>query len=132
MQTVGKYMIEIWKATGMDMNNVEFLWASEEVRRFFRKGVFTAGAGGSPGYRPSSDRESFFPSARLFAEHILVHRKNASSFPSHGNNENRSFAACPCVTREGRNYCFRSLVVLLCVCRSAALFGICAVENVVG
>ncbi len=30
-QTVGKYMIEIWKATGMDMNNVEFLWASEEV-----------------------------------------------------------------------------------------------------
>lgn len=32
-QTVGKYMIEIWKATGMDMNNVEFLWASEEVNR---------------------------------------------------------------------------------------------------
>lgn len=31
LQTVGKYMIEIWKATGMDMNNVEFLWASEEV-----------------------------------------------------------------------------------------------------
>lgn len=24
-------MIEIWRATGMDMNNVEFLWASEEV-----------------------------------------------------------------------------------------------------
>ena len=24
-------MIEIWKATGMDMDNVEFLWASEEV-----------------------------------------------------------------------------------------------------
>ncbi|CAN0402897.1 unnamed protein product, partial [Scytosiphon promiscuus] len=31
IQTVGKYMIEIWKATGMDMNNVQFLWASEEV-----------------------------------------------------------------------------------------------------
>lgn len=30
-QTVGKYMIEIWKAAGMDMSNVEFLWASEEV-----------------------------------------------------------------------------------------------------
>lgn len=25
-------MIEIWRATGMDMNNVEFLWASQEVR----------------------------------------------------------------------------------------------------
>lgn len=46
MQTVGKYMIEIWKATGMDMNNVEFLWASEEVRQFIRKGVCTAGGGG--------------------------------------------------------------------------------------
>ncbi|CAM9693071.1 unnamed protein product, partial [Ectocarpus sp. 13 AM-2016] len=33
IQTVGKYMIEIWKATGMDMNNVEFLWASEEINR---------------------------------------------------------------------------------------------------
>ncbi|CAN0537843.1 unnamed protein product, partial [Laminaria digitata] len=32
IQTVGKYMIEIWKAAGMDMNNVEYLWASEEVR----------------------------------------------------------------------------------------------------
>ncbi|CAN0176953.1 unnamed protein product [Ascophyllum nodosum] len=33
IQTVGKYMIEIWRATGMDMNNVEFLWASEEINR---------------------------------------------------------------------------------------------------
>lgn len=39
-------MIEIWKATGMDMNNVQFLWASEEVRccsvlfRGRRKGGF--------------------------------------------------------------------------------------------
>lgn len=36
LQTVGEYMIEIWRATGMDMNNVEFLWASEEVRRPLR------------------------------------------------------------------------------------------------
>jgi tyrosyl-tRNA synthetase len=27
IQTVGKYMIEIWKAVGMDMRNVQFLWA---------------------------------------------------------------------------------------------------------
>eukprot|EP00904_Undaria_pinnatifida_P001312 jgi/Undpi1/11181/HiC_scaffold_30.g13479.m1 len=33
IQTVGKYMIEIWKAAGMDMNNVEYLWASEEINR---------------------------------------------------------------------------------------------------
>lgn len=32
IQTVGKYMIEIWKATGMDMSGkVEFLWSSEEI-----------------------------------------------------------------------------------------------------
>ncbi|CAM9886365.1 unnamed protein product, partial [Choristocarpus tenellus] len=31
IQTVGKYMIEIWKAAGMDMNNVEFFWASQEI-----------------------------------------------------------------------------------------------------
>ena len=28
---VGRYMIEIWKAIGMDMTNVEFLWASDEI-----------------------------------------------------------------------------------------------------
>ena len=28
---VGLYMIEIWKAIGMDMTNVRFLWASEEI-----------------------------------------------------------------------------------------------------
>ncbi|CAN0290346.1 unnamed protein product [Discosporangium mesarthrocarpum] len=26
-------MIEIWKAAGMDMNNVEFLWASQEINK---------------------------------------------------------------------------------------------------
>lgn len=33
IQTVGKYMIEIWKAVGMDMRNVQFLWASEEINK---------------------------------------------------------------------------------------------------
>jgi len=31
IQTVGKYMIEVWKACGMDMTNVKFLWSSEEI-----------------------------------------------------------------------------------------------------
>lgn len=29
IKVVGKYFIEVWKASGMDMKNVEFLWASE-------------------------------------------------------------------------------------------------------
>ncbi len=29
IQTVGKYFIEVWKACGMDLENVEFIWASE-------------------------------------------------------------------------------------------------------
>jgi len=29
IQTVGKYLIEVWKATGMDLENVEFVWASD-------------------------------------------------------------------------------------------------------
>ena len=29
IQTVGKYFIEIWKSAGMDMDRVEFVWASE-------------------------------------------------------------------------------------------------------
>jgi tyrosyl-tRNA synthetase len=33
IQTVGKYMIEIWKSCGMDMDNIEFLWASEEINK---------------------------------------------------------------------------------------------------
>lgn len=28
IQTVGKYLVEIWKAVGMDMSRVEFLYAS--------------------------------------------------------------------------------------------------------
>ena len=33
IETVGKYMIEVWKAAGMNMENVEFLWASEEINK---------------------------------------------------------------------------------------------------
>ena len=29
IQTVGKYAIEVWKSCGMDLKNVEFIWASE-------------------------------------------------------------------------------------------------------
>ncbi|MBW2972075.1 tyrosine--tRNA ligase [Candidatus Woesearchaeota archaeon] len=29
IKTVGKYFIEVWKASGMDMKDVEFLWASD-------------------------------------------------------------------------------------------------------
>eukprot|EP00796_Vickermania_ingenoplastis_P009057 gene9057-6355_t len=31
IQTVGKYLIEVWKAAGMEMENVEFLWTSEQI-----------------------------------------------------------------------------------------------------
>ena len=31
IQTVGKYFVEVWKACGMDLDNVEFLWASENM-----------------------------------------------------------------------------------------------------
>lgn len=30
---VGEYFIEVWKASGMDMKNVEFLWASEHMNQ---------------------------------------------------------------------------------------------------
>jgi len=33
IQTVGRYMIEVWKACGMDMTNVKFLWSSEEINK---------------------------------------------------------------------------------------------------
>lgn len=33
IQTLGKYFIEIWKASGMDMSRVKFLWASEEFSK---------------------------------------------------------------------------------------------------
>lgn len=31
IKAVGRYMIEVWKAVGMDMERVEFKWASEEI-----------------------------------------------------------------------------------------------------
>lgn len=31
IRTVGEYFIEVWKASGMNMENVEFLWASEHM-----------------------------------------------------------------------------------------------------
>jgi tyrosyl-tRNA synthetase len=33
IQTVGRYMIEVWRAVGMDMTKVEFLWSSEEINK---------------------------------------------------------------------------------------------------
>jgi tyrosyl-tRNA synthetase len=32
IQTVGKYFIEVWKASGMDLSGVEFIWASDMVK----------------------------------------------------------------------------------------------------
>jgi tyrosyl-tRNA synthetase len=32
IQTVGKYLIEVWKACEMDFKNVEFIWASDLVK----------------------------------------------------------------------------------------------------
>jgi len=32
IQTVGKYFIEVWKACGMDLSHVEFVWASDLVK----------------------------------------------------------------------------------------------------
>ena len=32
IQTCGKYLTEIWKAAGMDLDNVEFVWASDLVK----------------------------------------------------------------------------------------------------
>lgn len=32
LQTVGKYFIEVWKACGLDMTNVEWVWASDLVK----------------------------------------------------------------------------------------------------
>ncbi|KAJ6226505.1 tyrosine-tRNA ligase [Anaeramoeba flamelloides] len=33
IKLVGQYMIEVWKACGMDMTNVEFLWSSDEINK---------------------------------------------------------------------------------------------------
>jgi len=31
IKNVGRYFIEVWKAVGMKMSNVKFLWASDEI-----------------------------------------------------------------------------------------------------
>lgn len=33
IQKAGKYFIEVWKSTGMDLSKVEFVWASDLVKR---------------------------------------------------------------------------------------------------
>jgi tyrosyl-tRNA synthetase len=33
IRIVGRYFIEIWKAAGMDLRNVKFLWASDEINK---------------------------------------------------------------------------------------------------
>ena len=31
IQVVGRYFVEVWKAAGMNLSNVRFLWASDEI-----------------------------------------------------------------------------------------------------
>jgi tyrosyl-tRNA synthetase len=33
IQTVGKYMIEVWKSTGMKLDGVEFIWSSDIINK---------------------------------------------------------------------------------------------------
>lgn len=33
IRTVGRYFVEVWKAAGMDLANVQFLWASDEINK---------------------------------------------------------------------------------------------------
>lgn len=33
IRTVGQYMVEVWKAIGMDMERVEFLWSADEINK---------------------------------------------------------------------------------------------------
>ena len=37
IQDCGKYMIEVWRACGMDLTNVEFVWASEFINEYSGK-----------------------------------------------------------------------------------------------
>jgi tyrosyl-tRNA synthetase len=47
IKTVGKYFIEVWKACGMDMKNVEFLWASENMSQEYWLRVLRIGMNNS-------------------------------------------------------------------------------------
>jgi hypothetical protein len=31
IQVVGEYLVEVWKATGMDMERVKFVWSSDDI-----------------------------------------------------------------------------------------------------
>ena len=44
IQKVGQYLIEVWKACDMDLKNVEFVWASEQVKddEYWKKVMQTA------------------------------------------------------------------------------------------
>ena len=33
IKVVGRYFVEVWKATGMKMSNVRFLWASDHITK---------------------------------------------------------------------------------------------------
>lgn len=33
IREVGQYFVEVWKACGMDLDNVEFVWASDEINK---------------------------------------------------------------------------------------------------
>lgn len=33
IRTVGKYFVEVWRAAGMKLHNVKFIWASEEINK---------------------------------------------------------------------------------------------------
>jgi tyrosyl-tRNA synthetase len=33
IQVVGRYFVEVWKAAGMNLSNVKFLWCSEEINK---------------------------------------------------------------------------------------------------
>lgn len=33
IRVVGEYFVEVWKALGMKMSNVEFRWASDEIMK---------------------------------------------------------------------------------------------------
>lgn len=33
IKTVGEYLIRVWRAAGMDMRRVKFLWSSEEISK---------------------------------------------------------------------------------------------------
>ncbi len=43
IRTTGEYFIEVWKACGMDMKNVEFLWASEHMDQDYWLSVIRIG-----------------------------------------------------------------------------------------